>query len=143
MKAESSDGDFETQCFFQPLPTVIGKHGRERGGNMLGIDKLEENAVILLGSLAVNGVDQEALGRAKMLAWNNDLERYTRDAGTYVPYRYLNYADASQDVVAGYGTENVLRMQAVSHAYDPDGVFQKRIPGGFKVPENGMNADSS
>ena len=77
-----------------------------------------------------------------MLAWKDELERYTRDAGAYVRYRYLNYADASQDVVARYGTENVRRMQAVSRAYDPDGVFQIRVPGGFKIPENWVNADS-
>ncbi|KAI0532201.1 FAD-binding domain-containing protein [Xylaria digitata] len=136
MKAESSDGDFETQCFFQPLPAVVGKHGRERGGNMFGVDKLEENAVILLGSLAVNGLDQEALGREKMLAWKDDLERYTMETDTYVPYRYLNYADGSQDVVASYGTENVLTMMAVSRAYDPDGFFQRRVPGGFKIPKS-------
>lgn len=35
MKADSPDGDFGTQCFFQPLPSVIGKHGVERGGNLL------------------------------------------------------------------------------------------------------------
>ncbi|KAJ8123864.1 hypothetical protein ONZ43_g283 [Nemania bipapillata] len=133
MKADSSDGDFETQCFFQPLPAVIGQHGRERGGNMLGIDTQEENAVILLGSLAVNGLDQEALGRAKMLAWKDDLERYSLESNTYMPYRYMNYADGSQDVVAGYGKENVLKMLAVSRTYDPDGVFQRRVPGGFKI----------
>ncbi|KAI0468966.1 FAD-binding domain-containing protein [Xylaria cf. heliscus] len=133
MKAESSDGDFETQCFFQPLPAVIGQHGHERGGNILGVDKQEENAVILLGSLAVNGLDQEAIGREKMMAWKDDLECYSMETNTYVPYRYMNYADGSQDVVASYGTENVLKMLAVSHMYDPDGVFQKRVPGGFKI----------
>ncbi|KAI1740505.1 FAD-binding domain-containing protein [Xylaria scruposa] len=136
MKAESPDGDFETQCFFQPLPAVIGQHGRERGGNILGIDKQEENAVILLGSLAVNGLDQEALGRKKMMAWKDDLELYSMEADTFISYRYMNYADASQDVVTSYGTENVRQMLAISRAYDPDGVFQRRVPGGFKIPEN-------
>ncbi|KAJ8131960.1 hypothetical protein O1611_g1667 [Lasiodiplodia mahajangana] len=135
MKMESSDGDFETQCFFQPLPAVIGRHGRARGGNILGVDKQEENAVILLGSLAVNGLDQEALGRGKMMAWKGDLERYMVETDTYLPYRYLNYADGSQNVVASYGMENALQMLAVSHMYDPGGVFQRRVPGGFKIPE--------
>ncbi|KAI5918896.1 FAD-binding domain-containing protein [Camillea tinctor] len=134
MKVESSDGDFETQCFFQPLPAIVGRHAAERGGNILGISKQEENTVILLGSLGLNGVDQEALGRKKMLAWKDELEQYTKDAGTYVPYRYMNYADASQDVVASYGEENVLKMWAVSSKYDPSGVFQTRVPGGFKLP---------
>ncbi|KAI1639660.1 FAD-binding domain-containing protein [Biscogniauxia mediterranea] len=135
MKTESSDGDFETQCFFQPLPAIVGRHGQERGGNILGISEKEGNAVILLGSLGVNGLDQEALGRKKMLAWKDELEQYTKGASTYIPYRYMNYADGSQDVVSSYGEQSVLKMQAVSRKYDPDGIFQTRVPGGFKIPD--------
>ncbi|KAI1488667.1 FAD-binding domain-containing protein [Biscogniauxia mediterranea] len=135
MKTESSDGDFETQCFFQPLPAIVGRHGQERGGNILGISEKEGNAVILLGSLGVNGLGQEALGRKKMLAWKDELEQYTKGVGTYIPYRYMNYADGSQDVISSYGEQSVLKMQAVSRKYDPDGIFQTRVPGGFKIPD--------
>ncbi|KAI1499515.1 FAD-binding domain-containing protein [Biscogniauxia marginata] len=135
MKAESSNGDFETQCFFQPLPAIVGRHGYERGGNILGISQQGENAVILLGSLGLNGIDEEALGRKKMMIWKDELEQYTKEVNTYIPYRYMNYADGSQDVVVSYGEESVVKMRAVSQKYDPDGVFQKRVPGGFKIPE--------
>lgn len=74
MKQNSPDGDFETQCYFQPFPSVIGTRGVPKGGNILGIDKLEDNAMVLLGSLAVNGADQEAVGRKKVLEWKADLE---------------------------------------------------------------------
>lgn len=134
MKRDSSDGDFETQCYFQPLPSIVGRRGVERGGNILGINKLKDNALILLGSLAVNGVDQEAMGRRKMLAWKDTVEQYSRDVGAFVDFRYINYADASQDVMSSYGEKNVQKMLRVSRKYDPEGVFQKRAPGGFKLP---------
>lgn len=134
MKRDSSDGDFETQCYFQPFPSVIGQLGADKGGNILGIDRLKDNAIVLLGSLAVNGVDQEVMGRKKMLAWKEAIEVYSRTHGALVEYRYINYADASQDVMASYGAENVQKMLAVSLKYDPGRVFQKRVPGGFKLP---------
>jgi len=133
MKRDSSDGDFEKQCYFQPLPSIIGKRGIKKGGNIFGVDKLKDNAIVLLGSLAVNGVDQEAMGRKKMLKWKDAVEKYSRSIGAFVDYRYMNYADSSQDVLASYGKENVQKMFEVSRRYDPEGIFQKRVPGGFKI----------
>lgn len=134
MKQISPDGNFETQCYFQPFPSVIGTRGAAKGGNILGIDKLEDNAIVLLGSLAVVGAEQEDIGRKKVLEWKSALEEYSTSVGAFVAYRYSNYADASQDVLGSYGEENVERMLAVSEKYDPSGIFQTRMPGGFKLP---------
>lgn len=135
MKVDSSDGDFETQCFFQPLASIVGKHGAEKGGNLLGIDRLTDNAVILLGSLAVNGQLQEAIGREKMMAWKRDIEDYSRSLDAQVDYYYMNYADGTQDVLSSYGEEKVQMAFEVAKRYDPTGVFQKRVVGGFKLPD--------
>lgn len=134
MKRDSSDGDFETQCYFQPFPSVIGQRGAGKGGNILGIENLKANAIVLLGSLAVKGVDQEVMGRQKILAWKDEIEQYSRSVGAFVDYRYMNYADASQDVLVSYGEANVDKMIAASKRYDPERVFQTRVPGGFKLP---------
>ena len=48
-------------------------------------------------------------------------------------FEYLNYADSSQDPIASYGADNVERLRATSRKYDPHGVFQKQVPGGFKL----------
>lgn len=100
MKADSSDGDFETQCFFQPLPSIVAKHSADRGSNLLGIARHADNAVILLGSLDVNGELQEAIGREKMMTWKRDLEDYSRSLDAQFEYYYMNYADGTQDVVS-------------------------------------------
>ena len=47
---------------------------------------------------------------------------------------YLNYASDEQDLIAGYGAENVGKLKAVSRKYDPKQVFQRQVPGGFKLP---------
>lgn len=130
------DGDFETQCFFQPLPAVVGRKGTERGGNILGIDKFDRNAVVLLGSLAVRNMELEAIGRVKMMAWKDALEEYGRSLGLNSGYIYMNYADGSQDVLNSYGAENVQKMRDVSQKYDPKKVFQTRVSGPFKLLTN-------
>lgn len=48
-------------------------------------------------------------------------------------YIYLNYAGEHQDPLGGYGTANVAKMAALSKKYDPKGVFQKLVPGGWKI----------
>lgn len=50
-----------------------------------------------------------------------------------VKFRYLNYSDVSDDPLATYGDDNVKRMREVAKKYDPTGIFQTRVPGGFKI----------
>ena len=48
-------------------------------------------------------------------------------------FQYMNYADPSQDPIASYGGDNVNFLKRVSKKYDSRGVFQTKVPGGFKV----------
>lgn len=50
-----------------------------------------------------------------------------------VEFRYLNYSDISDDPLGTYGDDNVKKMREVANKYDPTGVFQTRVPGGFKI----------
>lgn len=45
----------------------------------------------------------------------------------------MNYASAGQDVLKGYGAENYDRLKKIAEKYDPDEVFQRLMPGYFKV----------
>lgn len=60
--------------------------------------------------------------KAKMISTNTDNS-----------YIYLNYAGEHQDPLGGYGAANVAKMAALSQKYDPKGVFQKLVPGGWKI----------
>lgn len=63
----------------------------------------------------------------------NRIRDYAERIGADNPYLYLDYADKPQDPLAGYGEENVKKMKATAEKYDPSGVFQKLVPGGFKI----------
>jgi Zn-dependent oligopeptidase len=63
----------------------------------------------------------------------NRIREYAESIGADNPYLYLNYADKTQDALAGYGKESVKKMKAAARKYDPSGVFQRLVPGGFKI----------
>ncbi len=53
--------------------------------------------------------------------------------GTFSPFVYINYAAPSQDPLCGYGEESVQFLKDTASKYDPEGVFQRLMPGGFKA----------
>ena len=57
-----------------------------------------------------------------------------RDMGLLHEFVYLNYANQVQDPISIYGRENVASLRAAGRMYDPQGVFQRQVPGGFKLP---------
>ncbi|KAF5875551.1 putative fad binding domain protein [Botrytis fragariae] len=61
------------------------------------------------------------------------LTLFAKELGILHKYIYPNYADASQDVFAGYGEENLSRLRQVQEAYDPDGTWRRLQTGGFKI----------
>lgn len=61
------------------------------------------------------------------------LDGYAKVINATTEFVYLNYADASQNPLKGYGEENLKFMRRVSNKYDPYGVFQYQVPGGFKI----------
>ena len=60
-------------------------------------------------------------------------EAITKERGLWIPFKYLNYADKSQDPIGSYGPDIVQRLRVVSRKYDPHAVFQAKVPGGFKL----------
>jgi hypothetical protein len=65
------------------------------------------------------------------------VDALTEAEGLGVPFRYLNYASKWQDPITAYGPDVVEELWRVSRNYDPSGVFQTKMPGGFKLPKCG------
>jgi hypothetical protein len=53
--------------------------------------------------------------------------------GVLVRFEYLNYAASFQDPLGSYGAKSKANLEAVSYKYDPKRIFQKRVPGNFKL----------
>jgi hypothetical protein len=79
------------------------------------------------------GAEQDALFQQAGADLVDRIRAYAVSIGADNPYLYLDYADITQDPLASYGAENVKKMKAAAKKYDPEGVFQNLVPGGFKI----------
>ena len=79
------------------------------------------------------GAEQDALFQQAGADLVDRIRAYAVSIGANNPYLYLDYADITQDPLASYGAENVKKMRAAAKKYDPQGVFQNLVPGGFKI----------
>ena len=125
--------DLNWIVMFQPIPTVITSHSEARGGNVLGLNRAKGNQVLFLLFVQwSNEADDKALqGAADSLI--EQVTQLTRKAGKANDWIYLNYALQDQDVLGGYGAENLAKIKNAAKKYDPDGDFQKLVPGGYKI----------
>ncbi|KAI1774571.1 FAD binding domain-containing protein [Hypoxylon cercidicola] len=125
-----------TMMLFQPIPTYIGQIGKQRGGNMLGLDAIHTNAILWTAGAAVvpeAGEAALALAQAETFAMTARIEKMLQSLDGDLGFRYLNYAAASQDPLGSYGAANIQHIRDMAAKYDPTEVFQNRIPGGFKI----------
>ncbi|KLJ10859.1 hypothetical protein EMPG_13776 [Blastomyces silverae] len=126
--------NFVTLALFQPEPSFFGDISKQRGGNMLGVDSQEHNAVLWTGGVAVKSDEQAlAIAQTGMSAMVAELKEFSISLCGESRLIYMNYADPSQDPLGSYGKENVDHIRRVAAKYDPLGVFQRRFPGGFKI----------
>lgn len=63
----------------------------------------------------------------------DEIETIVQNMGANHPFRYINYAADFQDVFASYGEEKLARLRRIRDEVDPNHVFKKNMPGGFKL----------
>lgn len=121
--------------FFQPFPTYMAAIGKQRGGNMLGLDEVPNNAILFTAGVALNNAtDKEfAVAQAELNQFTAQVKEISRSMDGAMDFVYLNYAYPLQNPLGTYGPENIQHIRDVAAAYDRDEVFQKRVPGGFKI----------
>jgi hypothetical protein len=117
----------------EPLPPAVLSKSAPRGGNLLNLADAAEPLVIwLLSATWADAADDAKMFALSKKLWE-DTEAAARRLDAYHPYKYIGYAAKGQDVFAAYGEENVAFMRDVSRRYDPRQIFQRAVPGGFKL----------
>jgi hypothetical protein len=119
--------------FFQPIQSYIGQIAQQNGGNMLGLDGLEYSAIMWTGGVATTSKTSLAIAQTGLNTLTMKIKNFAESLHGKADLVYLNYADPDQDPLGSYGFDNVNFMRDVAARYDPDGVFQTRFPGGFKL----------
>ncbi|KAK6523662.1 hypothetical protein TWF281_001638 [Arthrobotrys megalospora] len=119
---------------FQPITIKAVAAGVARGGNSLGLEGNTKTMGIinLTHQWADPSHDAAILASLDEIMTASIARAKARNA--YHPYFYLNYARKQDNPIGSYGTASVNRLKIVSKYYDPCGIFQDRVPGGFKIP---------
>ncbi|KAI9845650.1 MAG: hypothetical protein M1837_004624 [Sclerophora amabilis] len=118
---------------FQPIPPAITSKSAPLGGNSLGLDPNDGSLVLCLLTMTYDRRADDALVKSTGQGLINRIDTAAREKGLDHPFKYLNYAAADQKPIEGYGANNVANLRAVSRKYDPEGLFQTGVPGGFKL----------
>lgn len=134
LQCQIEENRINSSMVMQPLPVSFGEHSAARGGNMFGLERIKDDCILLVWAIELDTPDiMSKHGFPALKETIDEIETYAKELGADVPFRYLNYCDGSQDPLGSYGEENVKKMKAAAVKYDPTGVFQKRVPGGFKI----------
>ncbi|KXJ87892.1 hypothetical protein Micbo1qcDRAFT_215132 [Microdochium bolleyi] len=121
---------------WQPIGALwaAGSRRSNPGGNPLGLD-VEGKGTYLAWAEVVEWKGDEYYDAVH--AWVVDttrlIEEATREAGLYDAFNYMGDSAEFQSIYPGYGTDNEARLRGVSRKYDPERVFQRLMPGGFKI----------
>lgn len=117
----------------QPITVNHLKAARNSGGDAIDLDPAQGPFVIAL--IYGNWFDPELdpLIKQWTLATIAAIEKDAKRRDLYYPWTFLNDAGQAQDPISTYGYgKSLRRMRAVSEKYDPQGIFQKNVPG-FKL----------
>lgn len=117
---------------FQPFAKTLLQSSAANGPNVLGLKEDESVVSILLGSYWKDSSDDEIILKTSREVLG-DIDVMAAKKGQAVGYKFMNYAGDFQDVVGSYGEENKETLRKVSSKYDPEGLFQKGVPGGWKL----------
>ncbi|KAL3489169.1 hypothetical protein BJX62DRAFT_239392 [Aspergillus germanicus] len=138
LETQIPDQNFYFSMVLQPLPASFGKHSAARGGNMLGLNRITADCVLLVWAIEVDMPELNThVGAPALMGAIDEISAYAASVDGDIDFRYLNYCDGSQDPVGSYGEENIQRMREAAAKYDPTGVFQTRVLGGFKISNVG------
>jgi hypothetical protein len=134
------------QLITYSIPATTMKKSKARGGNALGLDVeghlirkcdrfCSSGTVIRLTTrytnhdtvnlLALSWTDSALDKSAYAFAYDfiTDFKQAAESLEAFHPYIYINYANKGQDVFAGYGEKNRVRLTEIQKTVDPQGVF--------------------
>ncbi|OJJ81678.1 FAD-binding oxidoreductase [Aspergillus glaucus CBS 516.65] len=132
-KKHAKSKSWNIVTMIQPWSKLFTERGSGMGGNVLGLERFDEDLIQTLYDYWWDDKADDELFHRLARSIHQQLDGYAKMINADNEYVYLNYADKTQDPLKGYGEENVKYIRRVAEKYDPHGVFQHQVPGGFKV----------
>ncbi|KAI1387334.1 6-hydroxy-D-nicotine oxidase [Hypoxylon trugodes] len=113
----------------QPASPATAQIGEDRGGNSLGLEKVSQSWWAIVAEWPDETGDAAAAQALK--EFTEDVINLAKKKGKHLDFIFMNDAHTSQNVLGGYGAENLKRLRDAAAKYDPEGVFQKLQNDGF------------
>lgn len=117
----------------EPIPRTLLTTSFSKGGDSLGLTPSEGPLLVVLLTATWTNAADDAIVSDAANALFDAINADAKALGAYSGFKYLNYAAITQDPIEGYGSSSKAKLQAASKKYDPKGIFQTAVPGGFKL----------
>jgi hypothetical protein len=121
---------------WQPITSLWTSGGKKinPAGNALGIDTASKGIYEAWAEVVEwTGADYNDIVNKWAEDTTNAINAATKAAGLFDAFNYMGDAAGFQEVYPGYGAANQQKLLEVSRKYDPFRLFQKLLPGGFKI----------
>ena len=120
---------------FQAIPTVQSE--RHRGSDSLGPIHTEGNLIFIHWTLGFDesAADKEDTIYSAVKQLFEDANNKAKDMNAYRAYIQHTYAEQWQDPYKSRSKSTIRDLVETSQLYDPLQVFQKQVPGGYKLPQ--------
>lgn len=116
----------------EPLPAPL-LAASAKGANVLGLPNNGKALVLGLIRASYPDAADDAFLDGVVKQVFGDIEARAQKLGVAYPWKYAGYAGKGQAVIEGYGKTNHAFLQKVARKYDPAQLFQRAVPGGFKL----------
>lgn len=124
---------FSLSLHFDPIPLVMRENGNAHGPNEMGGFNGPDSLIIWYTEYSWSNEEDD--GKIAIAA-SDMLQQAEIDAAIINranPFICLNVAGSGQSPFQSYGADYQTWLEGAAKLYDPSGVFQKVMPGGFKV----------
>ncbi|KAF1947958.1 FAD-binding domain-containing protein [Clathrospora elynae] len=122
-------GSLTFQAFTVPTLSQMSK----KGGNALGLNPADGPLFHVLVYMVWDDASKDDQFNKAALDFMNAVKVEAKKRGLHNRYIYMNYAGPYQNVVPSYGEANLAKLKSIAKKYDPNAVFQKLQPGGYKL----------
>lgn len=147
IQAQVPAGTFaSTEVYFQPVGRdfIVASQNNSEGGGPLSLDGSQGTYIVYAFALTWVDSQYDDVISAWIEKTVQTIDSATAEAGLHHPFRYMGDSAAFQvaEFFDGYPQGDAERLNNVALKYDPDGFFQKNMPGGFKLSASKVSSNN-
>ena len=132
--ADSAGSCVDSMAYIQSVPPCPSRSNPNSLGLPLNT-RPESDFVLFQTTFSYMDPNLTQALEQKMKEFARDVDAAAESEGVFVDWKYGNYAAGLEDV---YGDAEVKeRLRSVSRRYDPEGMMQRLVVGGWKLFERG------